>query len=302
MRPIKYFFSHPKDILTGFMRCTAPYWPDKLYLKIVYYLSMGRRLNLNHPKTYTEKLNWLKVNEIHPEYAKFVDKYEVKDQVKRILGNDSNIIKTIGVWESLDDIDFTKLPNQFVLKTTNGGGNTSVVICRDKSQFNIANAREKLNLVNSRNLYLKHREYPYYNVAPRIIVEEYIDAPNNELSDFKIFCLNGVPKFLFVGTERQKEGTDVKFDFYDADFNHLPIKNGHDNAKVPMKKPKNFDEMIEIAKKLSKGFINVRIDLYNVNGKIYFGEMTFFHFGGFVPFDPPIWDEKFGEMLKLPIE
>ena len=298
MRPIKHFILHPKDILIGIMTHTASLWPDKAYLRIVYFLRMGKVLHLNKPVSFTEKINWLKVNNKHPEYSQLVDKYEVKKYVEEKLGSDENIIKTIGVWDSFDDIDFSKLPNQFVLKTTNGGGNTSVVICRDKTQFNINSARKKLQLVDS-DAYNWSREYTYQNIKPRIIAEEFISTPDNELSDYKFFCFDGVPKFLFVGTERQKEGCEVKFDFFDTEFNHLPVKNGHENSSSKLVKPKNFDKMLTIASKLSKGIKQVRVDLYNVDGNIYFGEMTFFHFGGFIPFEPDEWDYKFGEYFTI---
>lgn len=298
MRPLHQLIRNPKAILLGIMRHTASLWPDKLYLKIVYPLHMGKSLNLKNPRTFTEKLNWLKVNLRNENYSRLVDKYEVKQFVTERLGGDEHVIKNLGVWNSFDEINFDSLPNQFVLKTTNGGGNTSVVICKDKMKLNIEECRKKLTL-KSGKIFLWSREYPYYNVVPRIIAEEFIKTNDDELSDYKIFCFNGEPKFLFVGTERQKKGTEVKFDFFDTEFNHLPIRNGHENSSHQIPRPKNFEEMLEIAKKLSAGFPHVRVDLYNVNGKIYFGEMTFFHFAGFVPFEPEEWDEKFGEFLKL---
>lgn len=301
MRPIIEYIKKPKNILQGIMTHTASLWPDRIYLKIVYRLNMGKHLNIKNPRTYTEKLNWLKVNLKNENYSQLVDKYEVKKFVTERLGGEEHVIKTYGVWNNFDEIDFDKLPNQFVLKTTNGGGNTSVVICRDKTMLNLDICRKKLKLVNG-NHYLQTREYPYYNLRPRIIAEEYISTGDNELSDYKIFCFDGEPKFLFVGTERQKKGTEVKFDFFDIDFKHLPIKNGHENSTHQIPRPKNYDGMLEIAKKLSYGFPHVRVDLYNVNGKIYFGEMTFFHFAGFVPFEPEEWDYKFGEMLNLNIK
>lgn len=298
MRPFKELIKNPRAILLGIMRHTAALWPDKLYLKIVYPLHIGRPLSLKNPRTFTEKINWLKVNLKKEEYSKLVDKYEVKGFVTKRLGGSEHVIKTYGIWNNFHEIDFDKLPDQFVLKTTNGGGNSSVVICKDKSKLNVEECCKKLNKTSGR-VFLWSREYPYYNVKPRIIAEEFIAADNDELSDYKFFCFNGVPKFLFVGTERQKKGTEVKFDFFDIEFNHLPVRNGHENSSHEIPKPKNYDEMIEIAKKLSQGFTQVRIDLYNVNGKIYFGEMTFFHFAGFVPFEPEEWDEKFGNMLDL---
>lgn len=299
MRPIRHFLTHPKDILLGFMTHTSSLWSDSAYLRIVYFLHMGKRLDLKNPRSYTEKINWLKINDIHPEYSSLVDKYEVKGFVNDRLGTDIHTIKTLGVWDSFDDIDFKTLPDRFVLKTTNGGGNTAVVICRDKASLDIDDARTKLRLCDSSGSYKWSREYTYLNITPRIIAEEYIEAPDDELSDYKIFCFDGKPEFLFVGTERQKKGEEVKFDFYDTDFNHLALKNGHENAKVPPPRPDNFDKMLEIASLLSKGMKHVRVDLYNVKGHIYFGELTFFHFAGLVPFEPDEWDYKFGEYLNL---
>lgn len=299
MRPIGHFLTHPKDILLGIMTHTASLWPDSTYLRIVYFLHMGKRLDLKNPTSYTEKINWLKINDIHPEYSGLTDKYEVKHFVNRRLGTDIHTIRTLGVWNSFEDIDFESLPDSFVLKTTNGGGNTAVVICKDKKSLDIEDARTKLRLSDSSDSYKWSREYTYLNIRPRIIAEEYIEAPDNELSDYKIFCFDGTPKFLFVGTERQKKGEDVKFDFYDTDFNHLALKNGHENAKVAPTRPDNFDKMLEIASQLSQGMKHVRVDLYNVNGHIYFGELTFFHFAGLVPFEPDEWDYKFGEYLNL---
>lgn len=301
MRPILELIKKPKAILLGIMTHTASLWPDKLYLKIIYPLHMRKPLNLRNPRSFTEKLNWLKVNLKNDKYAQLVDKYEVKKFVTERLGGDEHVIKNLGVWNSFEEIDFEKLPKQFVLKTTNGGGNTSVVICKDKTKLNIEECRKKLVLTPGKR-FLWSREYPYYNVVPRIIAEEFIETEDDELSDYKIFCFKGEPKFLFVGTERQKKGTEVKFDFFDIEFNHLPVRNGHSNSSNSIPKPKNFEQMLEIAKKLSSGIPQVRVDLYNVDGKIYFGEMTFFHFAGFVPFDPEEWDYKFGEMLVLPHE
>ncbi|MGM9853973.1 MAG: ATP-grasp fold amidoligase family protein, partial [Muribaculaceae bacterium] len=252
MRPIRELIKDPRAILLGLMSRTAALWPDKLYLKIVYRLYMGKPLNLRKPRTYPEKLNWLKVNLKDENYTKLVDKYEVKKYVAEKLGGNEHIIKNLGIWESFDDIDFDKLPNQFVLKTTNGGGNSAVVICRDKTSLDRAECRKKLKLVSGKK-YLQSREYPYYKVKPRIIAEEFLSTEDNELSDYKFFCFNGEPKFLFVGTERQKEGEEVKFDFYDIEFNHLPIRNGHENSTHPLSKPKNYSQMLEIARKLSAG-------------------------------------------------
>lgn len=301
MRSITHFITHPKDFFLGIMKHTASIWPDRTYLRIVYYLIFGRTLHLKKPKSFTEKINWLKVNHKNSLYSTLVDKYEVKKYVSETIGNDI-VIPTLGVYNSFDEINFDVLPQQFVLKTTNGGGNSAVVICKDKSNFDICSARKKLPLNDSKKSYIWSREYPYYELKPRIIAEELLSAPNNELSDYKIFCLNGKAKFLFVATERQNIDEDTKFDFFDTDFNHLPIQNGHPSSQKKIEKPKNFEKMLEIAENLAHDLPNARIDLYNINGKIYFGEITLFHFGGLVPFTPDEWDYKLGNLLQLPKE
>ena len=198
-----------------------------------------------------------------------------------------------------EDIDFNKLPNQFVLKTTHDCG--GVVVCKDKNNLDYNSVSNFLKRHLKQNYYYEGREWPYKNVRPRIIAEQYIkDNINSDLKDYKFFCFNGQVKALFVATDRNIKGKEVKFDFYDENFNHLSIKNGHENANEEIKKPQNFDKMKELAAVLSEGLPHLRVDFYEVNGKIFFGELTFFHFGGFVKFEPEEWDYKLGEWLQLP--
>lgn len=273
------------------------YWvSDSLFLKIKFRLLMGYKLNIKDPKTFNEKLQWLKINDIHPEYTKMVDKVEAKNYVASQVGS-KYIIPTLGVWNTVDDIDWTSLPKQFVVKATNDSG--GIVVCKDKSSLDIEKAKDKLRELGGRDYTLTSKEYPYRKVPHRFIAEEYMeDESGYELKDYKIFCFDGEPKFLFVATGRQQN--DTRFDFYDTEFNHLPLTNGHANADVWPVKPENFDEMLEVAGKLSKGIPHVRVDLYNINGKIYFGELTFFHWSGMMPFEPMEWDYQFGKYLKLP--
>lgn len=267
---------------------------DELFIRIDYFLRMKKILHLNPPTTYNEKLQWLKLNWKDSSYTQLVDKLEVKKQVANFLGEEY-VIPTLGVWESFDSIDFTKLPNQFVLKCTHDSG--GVVICKDKTTFNYRKARKLLTKNLNQNFFYIGREYPYKEVKPRIIAEKFmLDESGVELKDYKFFCFNGEVKFLFVASERF---IDTKFDFYDADFNHLPFLQGHPNSKNILIKPRTFDEMKIIVSRLSKGMPHVRIDLYDIEGKIYFGEYTFFHFGGYVPFEPDCWDAKVGEWLDL---
>lgn len=272
--------------------------PDEKYLKKKFKVLVGYELNLDEPRTYNEKLQWLKLHDRNPLYTKLVDKYAVKEYVAEIIGN-QYIIPTLGVWNSFDEIDFDTLPDQFVLKCTHDSG--GLVICTDKRTFNAGRARKKINSSLKQNYYYIHREWPYKNVKPRIIAEKYMqDKSTDELRDYKFFCFNGVPKALFIATDRQDSSTDTKFDFYDMDFKHLDITNGHPNAKKTIQKPVSFEEMKSLAKRLSLGIPHVRVDFYEVDGKVYFGELTFAHWSGLVPFEPIKWDYTFGEWLKLP--
>ncbi|MDO4800533.1 MAG: ATP-grasp fold amidoligase family protein [Prevotellaceae bacterium] len=272
--------------------------PDQLFIKLQFRINVGYWPNLKNPKSFNEKLQWLKFNDIHPEYTKLVDKVDAKLYVESIVGN-KYIIPTLGVWDNVEDIDWASLPNQFVVKATNDSG--GVVVCKDKNKLDIEQARIKLKGLGGRDYTLYNKEYPYHDVPHRFIAEAYMeDESGYELKDYKIFCSYGKPKFLFVATGRQQH--DTRFDFYDTEFNHLPVLNGHDNADTWPTKPQNYAEMLEVAAKLSEGFPQIRVDLYNCNGKIYFGELTFFHWSGTVPFEPREWDYKFGEMITLPYE
>ncbi len=272
--------------------------PDELYLKLRFRFSVGYWMNLKNPQTYNEKLNWLKLYDHNSEYTKLVDKYEVKDYVAKIIGKE-HIIPTLGLWDKFDDINFDLLPNQFVLKTTHGGGSSGVVICKDKKTLDIEKTRKKIEKSLHKDSYVNSREWPYKNVKHRIIAEQYFeDNKFKELPDYKFFCFDGQVKALFIGTER---GTgNVKFDYFDADFNHLDLIQQHPMSTKKIEKPQNFELMKEIASKLSKGLPQIRVDLYECNGKVYFGELTFFHHGGIVPFHPESWDYVFGSWIKLP--
>ena len=203
------------------------------------------------------------------------------------------------MWSSVDEIDFDALPNQFVLKCTHDS--EGLVICKDKKALDISTTKEKLSAALKQNFYYIGREWPYKNVKPRVIAEEYIeDHRDGELRDYKFFCFNGEPKVMFVASDRAMGKT--KFDYYNLDFDHLDIMQKYPNASTPRRKPDTFDEMIKLSRILSKGFAHVRVDFYEVDGKIYFGELTFYHFSGFMPFRPTEWDKKFGDWIKLPEE
>lgn len=271
---------------------------DKTYLEIAYRIAMGKKLPLDNPQTYNEKLQWLKLYDRKPIYTQMVDKVEAKKYAASIIG-EQHIIPTLGVWERFDDIDFDKLPNQFVLKCTHDSG--GLVICKDKAKLNKERARSIINGCLKNNYFWGQREWPYKGVKPRILAEKYmVDESGYELKDYKWFCFGGEPKALFIATDRSNPNEDTKFDFFDMDFNHLPFTNGHPNAKKEIKRPAGFEEMRTLAEKLSKGIPHVRVDFYDINGHIYFGELTFSHWSGMCPFVPEEWDYTFGSWIKLP--
>ena len=297
-RLIYCLFNDRRTIKIVLLYKFAKFYSDEKFLKKLFKLYMGYELNLDNPQTFSEKLQWLKLYNRKPEYTQMVDKVGAKEYVASIIGEEY-IIPTLGVWDRVEDIDWDTLPNQFVLKCTHDSG--GLVICSDKSKVDIDAAKRKLKWGLKRNFYAQNREWPYKNVKHRIIGEQYmVDESGYELKDYKWFCFNGEPKALFIATDRGVEGEETKFDFFDAEFNHLPFTNGHPNAKREIAKPKSFEKMKELAAKLSAGQPHLRVDFYDIDGKIYFGELTFYHWSGMVPFEPEEWDYKFGEWIKLP--
>ena len=268
--------------------------PTKPYLEMVYKIKTGKKLNLKNPIGFNEKLNWLKINDIHPEYTDCVDKVKVRDIIKEKLGEDI-CFPLLGAWEKYEDINFDSLPECFVLKCNHDSG--SVKIVKDKS---VIDHKEFAKFFKSRlkmNPYTIGREYPYKNVKPMIIAEKYmVPEGASDIEDYKFFCFNGKPEIMFIATDRS---VDVKFDFFDMDFNHLDIVNIHPQSGKEITKPAMFDQMKEIAAKLSQGMKFVRIDLYEIEGKIYFGEYTFFHGGGFWLFTPDEWEKKLGDWIEI---
>lgn len=302
MKIIKKIFQiliNPKRLILGLAGHGFFNWmPDEMFLKMIFPLKVGYKLDLKNPRTFNEKLQWLKLYDRKPEYTTMVDKYEVKKYVADKIGEEY-IIPTLGVWDNPEDIDFDSLPNQFVLKTAHGGGGGGVVICKDKSKLNQIAVIKKLKKSLSQDIYKSLREWPYKNVPRRIIAEKYMeDANTKELRDYKFFCFNGDVKALFIAMERSTG--DVKFDYFDSDFNHLDIVQSHPMSGKKIEKPLTFELMKKLASKLSVGIPHVRVDFYEINGKVYFGELTFTHHGGITPFHPEKWDKIFGDWLELP--
>lgn len=270
---------------------------DELFIKKMFKIRMGKNLNLENPRTFNEKLNWLKLYNRKPLYTILVDKYAVKNWVAEKIGT-QYVIPTLGVWERFDDIAFDNLPNQFVLKCTHDSG--GLVICKNKNLLDRNAARKVISKALKQNFYYKSREWPYKNVPPRIIAEKYMEDESGELRDYKLFCFDGEVKALFVATDRQNKNVDTKFDFFDRNFNHLPFTKGHPNADCPPQKPIGYEKMVELAEVLSSGIPHVRVDFYEISGQIFFGEMTFFDNSGFVPFKPEKYDLIWGDWLNLP--
>lgn len=265
-------------------------------MRLIYRLRTGERLNLENPTTYNEKLQWLKLNYRDSSTYFLADKYEVKAWVADKIGDD-HVIPTLAVYDSAEEIDFDALPDAFVLKATHDSG--GVVVVRDKSALDEADAREKLNRSLRRTYFYQGREPHYLGLRPRIIAEPFIvDDAAGQLLDYKFFCFGGEVKALFVASDRASG--HVKFDYFDADYSPLEIRQRYPNSATPPPKPARFDEMLEIARKLSAGHPHVRVDLYQVNGHVYFGEMTFFHDSGLHRFTPAKWDKIWGDWLKLP--
>lgn len=314
--------------------------PDKLWIQIKYLQWFHKFPDLKHPKTYNEKLNWLKLYDRKPEYTTMVDKYEVKKWISDRVGSQYVIPVVGGPWNSFNEINFERLPDQFVLKTTHDCG--GVYIVKDKNKINMEEAEAFLTEHLQTNYFMTCREWPYKNVKPRIFAEKYmtdkggtlqnrggqeveleVDSQTErncslkdkqidfngisvlekeQLTDFKFFCFDGIPKFMFIATDRISKTEETKFDFFDMNFKHLPFRQGHPNSNVKIDRPASFDLMKELAGKLSKGMPQLRVDFYQVDGQVYVGELTFYHFSGLVPFVPSEWDYKFGSWIHLPLE
>lgn len=270
---------------------------DETYLKLKFRATMGQRLDLSTPKTFNQKMQWLKLHDRKPEYTTMVDKYAVKEYVADKIGEEY-IIPTLGVWNTFDEIDFDNLPNQFVLKCTHDSG--GVVICEDKSKFDFKAAKKKIDKSLKRNYFYSGREWPYKNVKPRVIAEQYMQMKGMSiLPVYKFFCFNGQPKIIQV-IQNDKQ-VNESIDYFDTDWNQLELQQNFPNSDVAMKKPVMLDEMLDIATLLSKDKIGfIRTDLYVVDGRIYFSEYTFFSDSGLAKFIPEEWDKVLGAQINLP--
>lgn len=274
-------------------------FPDKQYLQMMYWLHLGRKLNLKNPKTFNEKLQWLKLYNHKPEYTIMVDKVKAKEYVAKLIGEE-HIIPTLGVWDDPDDIDFDALPDQFVLKCNHNSG-TGMCICRDKSKLDIEKVKAELRKGLKENYFMRWREWPYKNVPRKILAEKFmVDESGTELKDYKIFCFNGEPRYCQVISDRN---TDEKIDFYDMHWKRLVglvgLNDKVHNSEYAIPCPESFENMKQMASLLAKSIPFSRIDFYEINHQAYFGEITFFPATGFGNFNPREWNVKMGDMITL---
>lgn len=295
---IKKYFRHPSNIILRLAEKKLFPMSDEHYIRKRYKEIFNKEIDLDHPKTFNEKLQWLKLHDRKLQYTKMVDKYEAKNYVANNIGEE-HIIPTIGIYEKFEDIDFNKLPNQFVIKCTHDSG--GLVVCRDKSRLDLMSVKKKINKCLKRNYFWTGREWPYKDVVPKIMIEKYMhDNDQHELVDYKFYCFNGEPKFLYV-SEGLEDHSTAKISFFDLDFKMCDFgRIDFKRFTIAPKRPKEFQNMIRIARQLSKGISFLRVDLYEIHGKIYFGELTFTPNAGLMRFDPPEWDEKIGDILVLP--
>lgn len=289
---------NPRLLITYLVIHNSYLFPDdKRYLLLLHKLFTKRKMDLEHPQTYSEKLNWLKLHDRNPEYTIMVDKVKAKEWVSQRIGS-QYIIPTIGVWENPELIDFDSLPNKFVLKCNHNSG-AGMCICRDKSSLDKNSVIKELRKGLKEDYFMAYREWPYKHVPRRVLAERFMedDVSGSDLTDYKFFCFNGEPYMMYISQDYSENPTT---DFFDMDFNRLPIRMKDPNSDKDVSKPASFDEMKRLARALSKGVPHLRVDFYLINNRIFFGELTFFHNAGFTVIKPKEWDIRIGEMIKLP--
>lgn len=295
MSIISKIWKDPRSVIRKILAINSFSWiPDEPYLKISYYAHMGKPLDLKNPKTFNEKLQWLKLHDRKPEYIRMVDKYEAKRYVAEKIGEEY-IIPTLGVWDCFDDIDFDSLPDQFVLKCTHDSG--GLVIVRNKTELDRNAAKKIIEKSLKKNYYYSGREWPYQNVKPRIIAETFM---SDHIRDYKFYCFHGEPKLLYV-SEGLEDHATAKISFLTLDWAFADFKRTDYASfeKLP-EKPEKFAQMQEMAIRLSADHCFLRVDLYSVENNIYFSELTFSPCSGMMPFEPEAWDERIGSWITLP--
>ena len=291
---------HQKNQFPGNKEEIMQELPDRQFVKLDYWFTQDKELDLENPTTFDEKINWLKLYNHRSEYTKMVDKYEVRQYIKEKIGSEY-LIPLYGMWENVEEIDWEELPNQFVLKTTHDSG--GVVICEDKKELDIDQTKKKLKQFLHYNYFNEGREWPYKNVKPRIVAEKYMEGRKEQsFKDYKIFCFNGQVKMTLVLTDLQHE-ENVTQKFYNRDWELMPLKESDSpHSDEAIERPYNYQEMIKVAETLAEDIPFVRVDLYEINQKVYFGELTFFPNKGQNTFEPEKYNEILGSWLKLPKE
>jgi hypothetical protein len=298
VKGIRMLFFNQKGLILALNQYGIYNWmPDKMFLKMMYKLSTGRKLNIEEPRTFNEKLNWLKLNDRKPEYVQQVDKFGVRKYIADTVGEEY-LIPLMGVYDSFEEIDFNVLPDQFVLKCTHDS--KSLLICEDKANFDYESAKKKLTRSLKRNLFWHGREWSYKDVKPRIICEEFISENGKAPDDYKVMCFNGKAKLIQVHLDRFSGNHVV--DFYDIKWENTGITLYLPNSKTAIPKPSIFEQMISLSEILAKDKYYVRIDWYIVGNKLYFGEITFFDGSGFMSFDKFDDDVMVGGWIKLPAD
>ena len=301
MFSLSRFFSSPRTLILslnnhGLLSCL----PDKTVIEWMYYASFGKHLDLANPVSFNEKMQWLKLYDRCPWYTNLVDKYSVKEYVKEKIG-EQYVIPNYGYWHSVEDIDFEALPDRFVLKTTHDGGGAGVIICNNKSRLDKTKALMRLRKSLKRDVYKDLREWPYKDIPHMILAEQLLMNNGLPLQDYKFHCFNGEPKFILVCKDRY-EASGLTEDFFDCEWNHIPVRRPkHPNSAHPIEAPAELKEMLELSCRLSVGIPFVRVDFYVSDGKVFFGEMTFYPTSGYTAFVPEEYDYIFGQWLDLSI-
>ncbi len=285
----------PKKIIMAMGSNNLLNWiPDKIYLKILFYCETGRKLDLENPLTFNEKLQWIKLYDRKPEYITYVDKFAVRDYIKHTIGEEY-LIPLIGVYDTVDEIPWDELPNKFVLKCTHGSG--SNIICKDKRKLDIEDSKRKLKRWMKKNWFFIGREWPYKYVKPHIVCEEFISQSNKVPIDYKVMCFNGQAKLIEVHLNRFD--TNHTQDFYDVNWEKTRISQGGSSSNIIIQEPVFLKEMLRLSELLAKNKFHVRVDWYEVSGKLYFGEITFFDASGFDLFDNPEDELMLGNWIDL---
>lgn len=304
LKKLKKALTNPQLIFLVLLNkeAIARLFSDELYLKIKYRLAMKKKLNIKNPQTFNEKLQWLKLNDRSPEYTKMVDKYEVRKYIAETIGEE-HLIPLLGVWDNPDEIDFDSLPNQFVLKCTHNSG-LGMCICKDKSKIDVKKVKKELKKGLKQNYFITSREWPYKDVKPRVVAEKYMvddknTYPEDGLIDYKFYCFNGKSEYAYV-SQNLDDHKRASISYITLDWEQAPFKRfDYPAFKDVPKQPERFDEMLKLAQNLSKDIPFLRVDFYEINGKVYFGELTFFPGSGLTELSPEEWDYKLGDMIKF---